>query len=193
MPALQPRELWEESGRWERYTAVDGIMFAFKDRRGATACLGPTHEEVITDILRREIKSYKDLPKCAFQIQTKFRDEIRPRFGLMRAREFIMKDAYSFDADEAGLGGLLRGHAPGLSPHLRAHRIQVPRRRGRPGRHRRQRQPGVHGAGRHRRGHDPVLRPVRLCGEPGAGPVAACRNSRRTPSRSPWKPCSAKA
>jgi len=103
MPALQPRELWEETGRWERYTAVDGIMFAFKDRRGATACLGPTHEEVITDILRREIKSYKDLPKCAFQIQTKFRDEIRPRFGLMRAREFTMKDAYSFDADEAGL------------------------------------------------------------------------------------------
>jgi prolyl-tRNA synthetase len=103
MPALQPRELWEESGRWERYTAVDGIMFAFKDRRGATACLGPTHEEVITDILRREIKSYKDLPKSAFQIQTKFRDEIRPRFGLMRAREFMMKDAYSFDADEAGL------------------------------------------------------------------------------------------
>jgi len=102
MPALQPRELWEESGRWERYTAIDGIMFAFKDRRGATACLGPTHEEVITDILRREIKSYKDLPKCAFQIQTKFRDEIRPRFGLMRAREFVMKDAYSFDADEAG-------------------------------------------------------------------------------------------
>jgi prolyl-tRNA synthetase len=103
MPALQPRELWEETARWERYTAVDGIMFAFKDRRGATACLGPTHEEVITDLLRREIKSYKDLPKCAFQIQTKFRDEIRPRFGLMRAREFIMKDAYSFDADEAGL------------------------------------------------------------------------------------------
>jgi prolyl-tRNA synthetase len=102
MPALQPRELWEESGRWERYTAIDGIMFAFKDRRGATACLGPTHEEVITDILRREVKSYKDLPKCGFQIQTKFRDEIRPRFGLMRAREFIMKDAYSFDADDAG-------------------------------------------------------------------------------------------
>jgi prolyl-tRNA synthetase len=103
LPALQPRELWEESHRWERYTAVDGIMFAFKDRRGATCCLGPTHEEVITDILRREVQSYKDLPRCAFQIQTKFRDEIRPRFGLMRAREFIMKDAYSFDADEAGL------------------------------------------------------------------------------------------
>ena len=103
MPALQPRELWEESGRWERYTAVDGIMFSFKDRRGAIACLGPTHEEVVTDILRRDIKSYKDLPRCVFQIQTKFRDEIRPRFGLMRAREFIMKDAYSFDADAAGL------------------------------------------------------------------------------------------
>ncbi len=102
MPALQPRELWEESGRWERYTAIDGIMFAFKDRRGATTCLGPTHEEIITDVLRHEIKSYKDLPKCAFQIQTKFRDEIRPRFGLMRAREFMMKDAYSFDADQAG-------------------------------------------------------------------------------------------
>jgi prolyl-tRNA synthetase len=102
MPALQPRELWEESKRWERYTAVDGIMFAFKDRRGAVTCLGPTHEEIITDVLRREIKSYKDLPKCAFQIQTKFRDEIRPRFGLMRAREFMMKDAYSFDADQTG-------------------------------------------------------------------------------------------
>lgn len=103
MPALQSRELWEESARWERYTAIDGIMFAFKDRRGATVCLGPTHEEVVTDILRRDTKSYKDLPKNVFQIQTKFRDEIRPRFGLMRAREFIMKDAYSFDLDEAGL------------------------------------------------------------------------------------------
>ncbi len=102
MPAMQPSELWEETGRWERYTAVDGIMFAFKDRRGSMCCLGPTHEEVVTDLLRREIKSYKDLPRCVFQIQTKFRDEIRPRFGLMRAREFIMKDAYSFDADEAG-------------------------------------------------------------------------------------------
>ncbi len=103
MPALQPKELWEESGRWQRYTAVDGIMFAFRDRRESTVCLGPTHEEVVTDILRREIKSYKDLPRAVFQIQTKFRDEIRPRFGLMRAREFIMKDAYSFDADDAGL------------------------------------------------------------------------------------------
>jgi len=103
MPAIQPMELWVESGRWERYTAVDGIMFAFKDRRGSTVCLGPTHEEVVTAFMRREISSYKDLPKNVFQIQTKFRDEIRPRFGLMRAREFIMKDAYSFDADEEGM------------------------------------------------------------------------------------------
>ncbi|MFM1945179.1 MAG: Prolyl-tRNA synthetase [Verrucomicrobiota bacterium] len=103
MPALQPKELWEESGRWERYTAVDGIMFAFKDRRESVACLGPTHEEVVTDLVRRDIQSYKDLPRVVFQIQTKFRDEIRPRFGLMRTREFIMKDAYSFDVDDAGL------------------------------------------------------------------------------------------
>lgn len=103
MPALQPKELWIESKRWERYTDLDGIMFAFEDRRKGMLCLGPTHEEVITDIVRREVNSYKDLPLKLYQIQTKFRDEIRPRFGLMRAREFIMKDAYSFDIDQAGL------------------------------------------------------------------------------------------
>lgn len=103
MTALQPQELWEESKRWERYTDIDGIMFSFEDRRGATVCLGPTHEEVITDIVRREVSSYKDLPITLYQIQNKFRDEIRPRFGLMRAREFIMKDAYSFDVDQEGL------------------------------------------------------------------------------------------
>jgi prolyl-tRNA synthetase len=103
MPAIQTRELWQSSGRWERYTDIDGIMFSFQDRRGSTVCLGPTHEEVVTELLKREIHSYKDLPKNVFQIQTKFRDEIRPRFGLMRAREFIMKDAYSFDRDQAGL------------------------------------------------------------------------------------------
>lgn len=103
MPAIQTRELWQNSGRWERYTDIDGIMFSFQDRRGSTVCLGPTHEEVVTELLKREINSYKDLPKSVFQIQTKFRDEIRPRFGLMRAREFIMKDAYSFDRDQAGL------------------------------------------------------------------------------------------
>ncbi|MFT5284845.1 MAG: prolyl-tRNA synthetase [Planctomycetota bacterium] len=97
MPALQPRELWEESGRWERYKA-DGILFSLKDRKGTEMCLGPTHEEIITTFAKRFIHSYKQLPCTLYQIQTKFRDEIRPRFGLMRGREFIMKDAYSFDA-----------------------------------------------------------------------------------------------
>jgi prolyl-tRNA synthetase len=101
MPALQPRELWEESGRWDRYV-TDGILFNFKDRKGSEVCLGPTHEEVITKYVASQVQSYKQLPVTLYQIQTKFRDEIRPRFGLMRGREFIMKDAYSFDvgADE---------------------------------------------------------------------------------------------
>ncbi len=99
MPAVQPGELWQESGRWEYYGRE---LLRFKDRHDRDSCLGPTHEEVITDLVRREIHSYKQLPVNFYQIQTKFRDEIRPRFGLMRAREFIMKDAYSFDADEEG-------------------------------------------------------------------------------------------
>ena len=99
MPAVQPAELWQESGRWDFYGKE---LLRFKDRHNRDACLGPTHEEVITDLVRREIHSYKQLPVNFYQIQTKFRDEIRPRFGVMRGREFIMKDAYSFDADEAG-------------------------------------------------------------------------------------------
>ena len=102
MPILQPKELWERSGRWDRYVA-DGIMFALEDRKHAEMCLGPTHEEVITDFASTLISSYKQLPVNLYQIQDKFRDEIRPRFGIMRGREFIMMDAYSFDADEAGL------------------------------------------------------------------------------------------
>ncbi|MBU2499667.1 MAG: proline--tRNA ligase [Proteobacteria bacterium] len=99
MPAVQPAELWQESGRWEAYGRE---LLRFKDRHNRDACLGPTHEEVITDLMRREIQSYKQLPINLYQIQTKFRDEIRPRFGVMRCREFIMKDAYSFDVDETG-------------------------------------------------------------------------------------------
>jgi prolyl-tRNA synthetase len=102
MPALQPRELWDSSGRWDRYVA-DGILFHFTDRKGSEVCLGPTHEEVITTFVKRFVKSYKQLPLILYQIQTKFRDEIRPRFGLMRGREFIMKDAYSFDASEEAM------------------------------------------------------------------------------------------
>ncbi|MGJ3246134.1 MAG: proline--tRNA ligase [Elainellaceae cyanobacterium] len=100
---LQPAELWQESGRWETYTKAEGIMFAMGDRQGRQLGLGPTHEEVITLIARDMIRSYRQLPQNLYQIQTKFRDEIRPRFGLMRGREFIMKDAYSFDMDEAGM------------------------------------------------------------------------------------------
>lgn len=96
LPAVQPAELWEESGRWTEYGPE---LLRFEDRKGAKFCFGPTHEEVITDLVRGEIKSYKQLPLNLYQIQTKFRDEIRPRFGLMRGREFIMKDAYSFDVD----------------------------------------------------------------------------------------------
>jgi len=99
MPMVLPADLWKESGRWDQYGKE---LLRFKDRGGRDYCLGPTHEEVITDLARREIRSYKQLPLNLYQIQTKFRDEIRPRFGVMRAREFIMKDAYSFDADERG-------------------------------------------------------------------------------------------
>ncbi len=103
LPQLQPAELWKESGRWDTYTKAEGIMFALKDRREQEQALGPTHEEVITTIARDMIRSYRQLPQLLYQIQTKFRDEIRPRFGLMRGREFIMKDAYSFNVDEESL------------------------------------------------------------------------------------------
>jgi prolyl-tRNA synthetase len=99
LPMVHPAELWQESGRWRLYGKE---LLRFKDRHDREYCLGPTHEEVITDLVRYEIKTYRQLPKNLYQIQTKFRDEIRPRFGVMRCREFGMKDAYSFDADEAG-------------------------------------------------------------------------------------------
>ncbi|MBN4664099.1 proline--tRNA ligase [Pandoraea nosoerga] len=100
MPAVQPAELWQESGRWQKYGPE---LLRLKDRNDRDFVVGPTHEEVVTDIARREIKSYRQLPVNFYQVQTKFRDEIRPRFGVMRGREFIMKDAYSFDKDRAGL------------------------------------------------------------------------------------------
>ncbi|WP_448509760.1 proline--tRNA ligase [Immundisolibacter sp.] len=100
MPAVQPAELWQESARWEKYGPE---LLRIKDRHAREFCFGPTHEEVITDIVRQKVTSYRQLPATYYQIQTKFRDEIRPRFGLMRAREFLMKDAYSFHRDEASL------------------------------------------------------------------------------------------
>ncbi len=99
MPFVQPKELWEESTRWDKYGKE---LLRLRDRNNRELCLGPTHEEVVTDLVRREVRSYRELPVNLYQIQTKFRDEIRPRFGVMRSREFVMKDAYSFDADEQG-------------------------------------------------------------------------------------------
>ncbi len=100
MPVVQPAELWQESGRWEQYGPE---LLRFKDRKGAEFCLGPTHEEIITEYARKELKSYKELPINFYQIQTKFRDEVRPRFGVMRSREFVMKDAYSFHLTQESL------------------------------------------------------------------------------------------
>ena len=100
MPAVQPAEIWQESGRWQAYGPE---LLRFADRHQRDFCLGPTHEEVVTDLVRRDISSYRQLPLCLYQIQTKFRDEIRPRFGVMRGREFVMKDAYSFHIDAASM------------------------------------------------------------------------------------------
>jgi prolyl-tRNA synthetase len=107
LPTIQPREVWEESGRW---TGMGDNMFRLKDRKGAELCLGMTHEEVMTSIARNELRSYKQLPQIWYQIQTKFRDEPRPKSGLLRVRQFIMKDAYSFDIDEAGLDASYNAH-----------------------------------------------------------------------------------
>ena len=105
MPAVQPAELWQESGRWEEYGPE---LLRFHDRHEREFCFGPTHEEVVSDIVRREVRSYRQLPLNLYQIQTKFRDEIRPRFGIMRGREFLMKDAYSFHVDKASLDSTYR-------------------------------------------------------------------------------------
>src|SRR3981189_1252945 len=107
LPALNPREIWEGCGRWE---VMGDNMFRLKDRKGADLCLGMTHEEVMTSIARNELRSYKQLPQIWYQIQTKFRDEPRPKPGLLRVRQFTMKDAYSFDIDAAGLDESYRKH-----------------------------------------------------------------------------------
>ncbi|MGH9398981.1 MAG: aminoacyl--tRNA ligase-related protein, partial [Thermoanaerobaculia bacterium] len=102
VPILQPRELWEVTGRWGRYAAEE-ILFHLKDRKAGEYCLAPTAEEAVTSLVRAGVTSYRQLPVTLYQIRTKFRDEIRPRFGLMRGREFLMYDGYSFDADAEGL------------------------------------------------------------------------------------------
>ena len=119
LPQLQPADLWRESGRWDTYTQAEGIMFALSDRRDTELGLGPTHEEVITTIAKDMIRSYRQLPVHLYQIQTKFRDEIRPRFGLMRGREFIMKDGYSFHTSEESLKKTYQDMAQAYSKMLR--------------------------------------------------------------------------
>ncbi len=202
MPTLQPAELWKESGRWSKYGPE---LLRFKDRHEREFAYGPTHEEVITDIARRELRSYKQLPVNFYQIQSKFRDEIRPRFGVMRAREFLMKDAYSFHIDEASLA---QGYRIMFEAYTRIFtRIgpRVSRRAGRRRQHRRQRLPGIPRAGRLRRGRDRVLhrRRLRLQHRDGgdAAPLGTAPGRRR--SRSPryrrrartpspnWRPSSA--
>src|SRR5436190_5640622 len=107
LPALNPREIWEESGRW---TVMGENMFRFKDRKGADLCLAMTHEEIFTSLARAELRSYRQLPQIWYQIQTKFRDEPRPKSGLLRVRQFTMKDSYSFDLDRAGLDKAFEDH-----------------------------------------------------------------------------------
>ena len=173
LPQLQPADLWERSGRWAGYTAGEGIMFHLEDRQGRELGLGPTHEEVITALAAELLRSYRQLPVNLYQIQTKFRDEIRPRFGLMRGREFIMKDAYSFHASEACLRGHLRGDGSGLPPHLRALRSGSRGGGGRQRGDRRLGQPGIHGDRRGRRRPDPHQPRWPLRRQPGAGRLPA--------------------
>jgi hypothetical protein len=176
MPTVQPAELWQESGRWDQFGPE---LLRLKDRNERPFCYGPTHEEVITDIARRELKSYRQLPVNFYQIQTKFRDEIRPRFGVMRAREFTMKDAYSFHARRGIARAGLPGHVRGLLTDLLAHEPALPRRAGRHRQHRRQRLAGVPRACRLGRGRDRVLGWGRLRRQPrdgrGAGAGRAAR------------------
>ncbi len=133
MPVVQPADLWEESGRWGQFGPE---LLRIKDRHDRDFCLGPTHEEVITDIIRNEISSYKQLPANFYQIQTKFRDERRPRFGVMRTREFCMKDAYSFHSNAESLQANLRSDVSDLQHYLYPHRLGLSRRTGRYRQHR---------------------------------------------------------
>ncbi len=180
MPVVQPAELWQESGRWSEYGPE---LLRIKDRHERDFVAGPTHEEVITDIARRELKSYRQLPVNFYQIQTKFRDEVRPRFGVMRAREFIMKDAYSFHLDQASLHGRLPRHVRRLHAHLHPHRAHVPRGARGLRRDRRGRVAGVSRARLLGRGCDRVLRRRRLRRQSrGRRRAAAGRRRARAPA-----------
>ena len=164
LPALHPRELWEESGRW---TIMGQNLFKLQDRKGAWLVLGMTEEEVMTDIARKELRSYKQLPQIWYQIQTKFRDEPRPRAGLLRVRQFIMKDSYSFDLDDAGLDVSYKKHDARLSRDSHPQRSELCRGAGGFRRHGRFPIAGVHGVCRSRRRPDRQLPSLQLCGQHG--------------------------
>ena len=157
LPAIHPRELWEASGRW---AVMGDTMFRLKDRKGADLCLSMTHEEVMTEIARKELRSYKQLPQIWYQIQSKFRDEARPKSGLLRVRQFLMKDSYSFDIDRRRTGCVLSEALRRLLPHLRPLRIEVHGGRGGFRRHGRIAIARVHGADAGRRRPDRELREV---------------------------------
>ena len=171
LPALNPRELWEQSGRWQ---VMGENMFRLKDRKGADLCLGMTHEEVMTDIARKELRSYKQLPQIWYQIQNKFRDEPRPKSGLIRVRQFTMKDAYSFDIDEAGLDVSYKKHYETYRRIFDRCGLKYAVVEAHSG--------AMGGSASHefmvhdrcRRRHGCELRKMRLCGEPGESHVTAC-------------------
>ncbi len=164
LPALHPRELWEESGRW---TIMGQNLFKLQDRKGAWLVLGMTEEEVMTDIARKELRSYKQLPQIWYQIQTKFRDEPRPRAGLLRVRQFIMKDSYSFDLDDAGLDVSYKKHDAAYRAILSSQRSELCRGAGRLRRHGRFPIAGVYGVRRSRRRPDRQLLRLQLCSQHG--------------------------
>ena len=164
LPALHPRELWEESGRW---TIMGQNLFKLQDRKGAWLVLGMTEEEVMTDIARKELRSYKQLPQIWYQIQTKFRDEPRPRAGLLRVRQFIMKDSYSFDMDDAGLDVSYKKHDAAYREILTPQRPELRRGAGRLRRHGRFPIAGVYGVRGSGRRPDCQLPRVQLCSEHG--------------------------
>ena len=156
MPTVQAADLWHQSGRYQAYGPE---MLRFEDRHGREMLYGPTNEELITQIFRDGVKSYRDLPRNLYHIQWKFRDEVRPRFGVMRGREFLMKDAYSFDLSAGSGPALLQQDVRRLPAHLRAHGPEVDPHGGRYRPDRRRSEPRVHHPGRYRR--EPSLLPLR--------------------------------
>ena len=166
LPALHPREIWEASGRWQ---VMGDNMFRLKDRGGRDLCLGMTEEEVMTEIARKELRSYKQLPQIWYQIQQKFRDEPRPKSGLLRVRQFTMKDSYSFDIDAAGLDVSYQKHHDAYCRIFERCGLEVRRGARRFGRDGRLGLAGVHGV--HRRGRGP--------GRELRGAAATRRTSRR--------------